>query len=44
MCPHVDRDGVERTGSRGCVNPPYWAVRRLYGWAVANDPVVVVDG
>lgn len=42
--PHIDRDGVERTGSRGCVNTPYWAVRMLYGWAVVGDPVVVVDG
>lgn len=41
--PHTDRDGVVRTGSRGCANTPYWAVRMLYGWAVVGDPVVVID-
>jgi lipoprotein-anchoring transpeptidase ErfK/SrfK len=41
---HTDPDGVERTGSRGCVNTPYWAVRQLYGWSVVGDRVVVVDG
>ena len=41
--PHIDPDGVERTGSRGCANTPYWAVRMLYGWAVVGDTVVVLD-
>jgi hypothetical protein len=41
--PHTDLDGAERTGSRGCVNTPYWAVRELYGWAQLGDPVVVID-
>jgi hypothetical protein len=41
--PHVDPDGVERTGSRGCANTPYWAVRMLYGWSLVGDLVVVLD-
>ena len=41
--PHIDPDGVQRTGSRGCANTPYWAVRMLYGWARYSDPVVVLD-
>jgi lipoprotein-anchoring transpeptidase ErfK/SrfK len=40
--PHIDPDGVDRTGSRGCVNTPYWAVRMLYGWGRVGDPVVVL--
>jgi lipoprotein-anchoring transpeptidase ErfK/SrfK len=41
--PHIDPDGVERTGSRGCANTPYWAVRMLYGWTLVGDRVVVLD-
>ena len=41
--PHTDRDGVVRTGSRGCANTPLWAERQLYGWAQLGDPVFVLD-
>jgi lipoprotein-anchoring transpeptidase ErfK/SrfK len=40
---HVDPDGVERTGSRGCANTPMWAMRQLYGWARIGDTVVIMD-
>lgn len=41
--PHIDSDGVERTGSRGCVNTPYWAVEWLYKWAIVGTPVIVLN-
>ena len=41
--PHTDRDGVVRTGSRGCANTPLWAEQQLYGWAQLGDKVVVLD-
>lgn len=41
--PHVDPDGAERTGSRGCVNTPWWAVQQLFGWAKRGDIVAILD-
>jgi hypothetical protein len=41
--PHRDPDGVERTGSRGCVNTPWWAMQQLYGWAKRGDVVAILD-
>lgn len=41
--PHKDPDGVERTGSRGCVNTPWWAMQELFGWARRGDIVAILD-
>jgi hypothetical protein len=39
--PHVDPDGVWRTGSHGCINMPLAAAAWLYHWAPVGTPVVV---
>ena len=40
--PHVDPDGVWRTGSHGCINMPFQAAAWLYGWAPVGTPVDVI--
>jgi lipoprotein-anchoring transpeptidase ErfK/SrfK len=39
--PHVDPDGVWRTGSHGCINMPYAAAQWVYGWAPVGTRVHV---
>lgn len=41
--PHVDPDGVSRTGSLGCVRSPVWAMSTLYSWAPVGTPVHIID-
>lgn len=41
--PHVDPDGVLRTGSHGCVRVPLWAQEFLYGWAQTGDIIHIVS-
>ncbi len=41
--PHVDPDGVTRTGSLGCVRSPVWALATLYSWAPVGTPVHIID-
>ena len=40
--PHVDPDGVWRTGSHGCINMPFQAAAWLYGWAPVGTRIDVV--
>jgi hypothetical protein len=40
---HYDLDGVQRTGSRGCANTPFWAEQEIYGWSILGDPVVTIN-
>ena len=39
---HTDPDGVQRTGSHGCVNVPYWAMVTMYRWMDIGTVVRVV--
>lgn len=39
---HTDPDGVQRTGSHGCVNVPYWAMVTMYRWMEIGTVVRVV--
>lgn len=39
---HTDPDGVQRTGSHGCVNVPYWAMVTIYRWMEIGTVVRVV--
>ncbi|HEV2126906.1 MAG TPA: L,D-transpeptidase [Chloroflexota bacterium] len=41
--PHVDPDGVWRTGSHGCINMPLAAASWLYRWAPVGTRVDVVQ-
>jgi lipoprotein-anchoring transpeptidase ErfK/SrfK len=40
---HTDPDGVQRTGSLGCVEMPAWSATWLYDWASVGTPVVVTS-
>lgn len=40
---HYDPDGVWRTGSHGCVNLPWWAAKKLFGWITVGTTVRVVS-
>ncbi len=40
--PHLDPDGVWRTGSHGCINMPYAAAAFLWSFAPIGTPVDVV--
>ena len=41
--PHVDPDGVTRTGSLGCVNMPLWSMGKLYNWASVGTTIKIVS-
>ena len=38
---HTDPDGVQRTGSHGCINMPFGAAQFLWGWAPNGTQVLV---
>ena len=40
---HTDPDGVQRTGSHGCINMPFGAAQFLWGWGPPTGPRVLVS-
>lgn len=41
--PHKTASGSTSTGSRGCVNMPPWAIKKMFGWFTTSTRIEVTD-